>query len=121
MNNVNHLLLAHQQAKSAAAHHQSMAHQIDAVAGLLDAMRKASNQPHPIVELAQALLPMGPVHLAQGRGEKRLDRGGNSRRHGRPVTRIAARTGAVFECCPHRAMKEHHEQTTHTGAAASAR
>ena len=59
MSTINHMLLAHQQAKSAAAHHQSMAHQIDAVAGLLDAMRKASNQPHPIVELAQALLPMG--------------------------------------------------------------
>jgi len=59
MNTVNHLHLAHQQAKSAAALHQSMAYQINAVAMLLDAMRKASNQPHPIVELAQALLPMG--------------------------------------------------------------
>jgi hypothetical protein len=59
MNSINHLLLAHQQAKSAAAHHQNMATQCAAMAGLLDAMRKASDQPHPIVDLAQALLPMG--------------------------------------------------------------
>lgn len=60
MNAVNHLLLAHQQAKSAAAHHQNMAQQCGAMAGLLDAMTNASNHhPHPIVELAQALLPMG--------------------------------------------------------------
>ena len=59
MNTINHLLLAHQQAKSAAAHHQNMATQCAAMAGLLDAMRKTSDQPHPIVDLAQALLPLG--------------------------------------------------------------
>jgi hypothetical protein len=36
-----------------------MAIQCAAMAGLLDAMTKASDQPHPIVELAQALQPMG--------------------------------------------------------------
>lgn len=59
MSTINHMLLAHQQAKSAAAHHQNMAQQCGAMAGLLDAMRKTSDQPHPIVDLAQALLPMG--------------------------------------------------------------
>ena len=53
------LVLAHQQAKSAAAHHHALATQIDAVAGLLDAMCKASNEPHLIVDLAISLQTMG--------------------------------------------------------------
>lgn len=53
------LTLAHKAAAAAAAHHQRLAEQCDALARLLRAMELMPEEPMPVEELAQMLMPLG--------------------------------------------------------------
>ncbi len=59
MSLTDHLATALLQTRMAATHHQNMAAQCAALSALVDAMTKAGDQPHPIEDLALALLPLG--------------------------------------------------------------